>query len=161
MTLDERLDADSLDLIELFDEAGVEFMIVGGHALAANGYPRATQDVDLWVRASPDNAKRVVAALRTFGAPLTSHNVTDEDFAREGTVYQMGLPPRRIDVLTQISGVTFDEAWPERITATLRGRDTAFLGRNALLKNKRATGRTKDLADVEMLEAVASVKSGA
>lgn len=104
------------------------------------------------VRPSPDNAALVVRALLVFGAPLEAHGVTAADFATEGTVYQLGLPPRRIDVLTQISGVSFDEAWDSRLETTVRGRAVPVLGRDALIKNKRAAGREKDLLDVRLLE---------
>lgn len=152
MSIEARLDRDSLELIELLASGGVEFLVVGAHALAVNGYPRATQDLDIWVRPTTANAERIIAALRAFGAPLTQHGVTTADFDRPGTVYQLGLPPRRIDIITEISGVTFDEAWPEHVTAPLGGKPIPFIGRNALMKNKKASGRTKDLADVEMME---------
>lgn len=152
MNLEARLDEDSRDLIALFATHGVEFLVVGAHALAVNGFPRATQDLDLWVKPSPANAERVIAALKAFGAPLNQHGVTQADFDHPGTTYQIGLPPRRIDIISDISGVTFDEAWPEHVTAPLGGRTIPFLGRAALIKNKKATGRLKDLADVEVLE---------
>lgn len=152
MTVEAGLNPDFLDLLAAFHRAGVEFIVVGAHALAANGVVRSTGDLDVWVRPSEENAKRVVAGLRDFGAPLAQHGVSDADFARPGAVYQMGLPPRRIDVLTQISGVEFAEAWAERALLPVQGVEVAFLGRTALLKNKRAAGRTKDLLDVELLE---------
>lgn len=150
MSVEAGLNPDFLDLIGAFSRAGVDFIVVGARALAANGIVRSTGDLDVWVR--PTNAARVVAALRDFEAPLTQHDVNETDFARPGTVYQLGLPPRRIDVLTQISGVEFDEAWPERRSIAIGGAAVAFLGRLALLKNKRAAGRAKDLLDVELLE---------
>jgi hypothetical protein len=94
---------------------------------------------------------RVFSALARFGAPLESAGVTAVDFAQPGAVYQIGLPPRRIDVLTEISGVSFDEAWQSRVTAELDGRVVAFIGRTALLKNKEAAGRPQDIADVVRL----------
>lgn len=152
MSVEAGLNPDFIDLLEAFNRAQVEFMVVGAHALAAHGVPRATGDLDVWVRPSPENASRVVTALTAFGAPLSQHQVTRDDFARPGTVYQMGLPPRRIDVLTQITGVAFDEAWPGRIELDLKDTRVAFLGREALLRNKRAAARPKDLLDVELLE---------
>jgi hypothetical protein len=101
------------------------------------------------VRATPENAERVWSALATFGAPL--HDLSRADLASPGIVFQMGLPPSRIDILTEISGVAFDEAWPRRLIATVSGQSIPFLGREDLLANKRATGRLKDLADVEDL----------
>lgn len=152
MKVEGGLNPDFLDIIEAFSRAGVEFIVVGAHALAAHGIPRATGDLDLWVRPTADNAARVITGLTAFGAPLAQHGVTAADFARAGTVYQLGLPPRRIDVLTQITGVEFDEAWAARVVIPVRTVPVAFLGREALLRNKRAAARPKDLVDVELLE---------
>lgn len=150
MTL-EGLNEDFRDLLVLLADAGVEFVIVGAYALALHGAPRASGDIDLFVRPSGVNAQRVFDALVRFGAPLQSAGVTAADLAQPGTVYQIGLPPRRIDVLTEISGVTFDEAWASRMTAELEGRPVSFIGREALIKNKEATGRLRDAADVARL----------
>jgi hypothetical protein len=150
MTL-EGLNEDFRDLLALLADAGVEFVIVGAYALAFHGAPRASGDIDLFVRPDPDNAARVFGALSRFGAPLESAGVTAADFAQPGVVYQIGLPPRRIDIMTQISGVSFDEAWRSRVQAEVEGRPVAFIGRAALLQNKAATGRPKDAADVSRL----------
>lgn len=147
------LPEDAHDLVVELSARGVEFMVVGGHALAVHGVVRATLDFDVFVRASPDNAVRVFDALRAFGAPLVAHGVEAGDFATPGTVYQLGLPPFRIDVLTQISGVAFEDAWPERVIVRLGEQDVPFLGVEALRVNKRAAGRPKDLADVAALDA--------
>lgn len=152
MSVEAGLNVDFLDLLEALARAQVEFLVVGAHALAAHGIPRATGDLDVWVRPTPENAARVVTALEAFGAPLHAHGVGANDFERPGTVYQMGLPPRRIDVLTQISGVAFDEAWPGRKTVLISGNEIGFLGREAMLRNKRAAGRPKDLLDADQLE---------
>lgn len=152
MSVEAGLNPDFIDLIAAFSRANVEFIVVGAHALAANGIVRSTGDLDLWIRPTRDNASRVVTGLRDFGAPLAQHGVTETDFTLPGTVYQMGLPPRRIDVLTQISGVEFDEAWVERRTVLIGETPVALLGRAALIKNKRAAGRPKDLLDVALLE---------
>ena len=146
------LNEDWSDLLGCFRDGGVDYIIVGAHALAAHGLPRATGDLDVLVRPSDDNAARVYRALARFGAPLEAHHVTEADFATLGVVYQLGLPPRRIDILTQISGVSFDEAWASSIELSVQGQPTRFLGRQALLQNKRAAGRPKDLADVAALE---------
>ena len=153
MTL-EGLNEDFRDLLVLFADAAVEFVVVGAYALAFHGAPRASGDIDIFVRPSIENAQRVVDALRRFGAPLAAAGISDADFAQPGGVYQIGLPPRRIDVMTQISGVTFDEAWNSRATAEVDGRTVAFIGRDALLKNKQAAGRLKDRADVERLRSI-------
>ncbi|HEX9819339.1 MAG TPA: nucleotidyltransferase [Methylomirabilota bacterium] len=150
MTL-EGLNEDFRDLLVLLADAGVEFVIVGAYALAFHGAPRASGDIDLFVRPSAVNAGRVFDALVRFGAPLHSAGVTAADFAQPGAVYQIGLPPRRIDLLTEISGVTFDEAWASRSTAEVDGRTVSFIGREALIKNKEASGRLKDAADVARL----------
>ncbi len=150
MTLD-GLNDDFRDLVIQLADANVEFVIVGAFALAFHGAPRASGDIDIFVRPSAENASRVHQALLQFGAPLQSHGVTAADFAREGSVYQIGLPPRRIDVLTKISGVTFEEAWASRAAAEVEGRNIPIIGRDAFLKNKACAGRPKDIADVARL----------
>lgn len=151
MRLD-SLNEDFQDVLRLFADGGVEFVVVGAYALAFHGVPRASGDIDLFVRPTFDNARRVYGALAQFGAPLAAARVTAEDFTREGMVYQIGLPPRRIDVLTQISGVTFDEAWTTRASDLLDGRTIPFIGREEFVRNKQAAGRPKDLADVARLK---------
>ena len=146
---------DFRDLFAAFHRAGVDFVLVGAYALARHGYVRATLDLDVLVRPTATNAERVVAALADFGAPLAAHGVGVEDFARPGTVYQLGLPPRRIDVLTEISGVGFEEAWRTRIAFEVDGVSLAVLGRAELIRNKRASDRPKDRLDVEQLERLA------
>ena len=143
---------DFADIVRALIRAEAEFLIVGAHALALHGIPRATGDLDILVRPTPENANKVWAALVDFGVPVQAHGVTAADFEVAGNVYQLGLPPRRIDLLTSITGVGFDEAWEGRETATMHGLDVAFLGREGLLRNKRATARPKDLADAEVLE---------
>jgi len=150
MTL-EGLNEDFREFLILLADAAVDFVIVGAYALAFHGAPRASGDIDLFVRPTPANAQRVYDALARFGPPLEAAGVTAADFTQPGAVYQIGLPPRRIDVLTEISGLTFDEAWASRITAEIDGRTVSFIGREALLKNKEASGRPKDVADVARL----------
>ena len=132
-------------------DAGVEFVVVGAYALSFHGAPRASGHIDIFVRPSPDNAARVWAALLAFGAPLSAAGVVQADFEKPGLVYQIGLPPRRVDVLTSISGVSFDEAWGSREPATVEGRTIHFIGRDMFLRNKLAAGRPKDLADAARL----------
>ena len=143
------LNEDFLDMIDALSGAGVEFLVVGAHALAAHGLPRATGDLDLLVRADPDNAARVYAALEDFGAPVEAHGVKPEDFERPESVYQIGLSPRRVDLLTSISGVSFDEAWADKLEVVVAGRRVFVIGRP--VANKQATGRPRDLLDVEEL----------
>jgi hypothetical protein len=146
-----ELNEDFVDALRCLQSAAVEFVVVGAHALAAHGIARATGDIDIFVRPSVENAARVMQALTEFGAPLAAHQVNERDFTVAGTVYQIGLPPRRIDLLTEISGVSFDEAWSSRIAADVGGMQLAFLGREALIKNKLAAGRDKDLVDARAL----------
>jgi hypothetical protein len=146
------LNEDFRDLLAAMVEEGVEFVIVGAYALALHGVPRYTGDLDVFVRPTPENADRVFASLRRFGAPVQAAGVSPQDFATPGLVYQIGLPPRRIDILTEISGVAFDEAWATREATDLDGRVVYFIGKNEFLRNKRATGRAKDLADAERLK---------
>jgi hypothetical protein len=152
MTTLDGLNPDFRDLLVLFADGGVEFVIVGAYALAFHGAPRASGDIDLLVRPTAANAARVFDALLRFGAPVEAAGVTAADFARRGVVYQIGLPPRRIDIMTEISGVSFDEVWAARVTAEIDGRAVGVIGRASLLENKRAAGRPKDLADLARLE---------
>jgi hypothetical protein len=143
------MNPDFVDLLRAFAAADVRFLVVGAYALALHGRPRATGDLDIWVEASPDNAPRIMRALAAFGAPL--RDVSEADFSREGIVYQIGLPPGRIDILTQLTGVTFDEAWPDRVRGRFGDIDVDFIGRDAFVRNKKATGRARDLGDIEGL----------
>ncbi|MEM1116677.1 MAG: hypothetical protein AAF594_10370 [Bacteroidota bacterium] len=138
-------------MLSAFSEAGVEYLLVGAYALAAHGYVRATGDLDLWVRPEADNAARVLDALGRFGAPTSG--LAAEDFREPEVVLQIGVPPRRIDVLTSIDGVTFDEAWPKRREVEVEGLRVPVIGRDHLIQNKAATGRPRDLSDIEGLRA--------
>ena len=144
------MNQDFLDLLRAFAAHDVRFLIVGAYALAIHGRPRATGDLDVWIDATDDNAARVYAALRSFGAPLG--DVSEQDFARPGIVYQIGVVPGRIDILTQLSGLVFDEAWPTRLRGVFGSLDVDFIGRDAFIRNKLATGRAKDRIDVQSLE---------
>jgi len=142
---------DFRDLLAALTASGVRFLVVGAHALAAHGVPRVTGDLDLWVASSPVNASSVWRALADFGAPLATLDVTERDFCTPDRVVQLGLPPYRIDLMTSISGVAFEEAWEGRLPGTLFGVPVSFLGRDAFILNKRASGRPKDLADIRSL----------
>ncbi len=144
------MNRDFRDLLAEFNAQNVEFLIVGAHALAAHGHVRATEDLDVWVRPDVENAKRVLKALAAFGAPL--HDLTEGDLATPGVVFQIGVAPIRIDVLTAIDGVEFNEAWASRLVTTFADQPAAVLSKEHMIKNKRAAGRTQDLADVERLE---------
>lgn len=141
---------DFLDLLREFASAEVRSLVVGGYAVGAHGHPRATKDLDVWVDASPDNAPRVIAALRAFGAPLMGLSVADLSAPGKGLI--IGVPPMRIDIITAIDGITFEQAWPHRVLLRLDTVETYVIGRDDLLTNKRASGRAQDLADVEALE---------
>lgn len=141
------------DFVEMLSElcaAGVEFLIVGAHALAAHGVVRATGDLDLWVRPSRENAQRVLAALEKFGAPL--FDLTIDDLTRPDTVFQIGMPPSRVDILSGVSGVEFEHAWVRRTPLRIEGLAVAVLSRQDFIANKRAAGRPKDLLDLALLE---------
>lgn len=148
----DQWNSDFLDLIDTFAGEGGEYVVVGAFALAQHGLPRATGAINFLIRPSEKNALRVYRALTRFGAMLSAASVTPADFTQPGTVYQIVVVPRRIDILTQLSGVTFDEAWASRIERVVDDRAVPFIGLQALLKNKRATGRAKDAVDADALE---------
>jgi hypothetical protein len=130
--------------------AGADFLVVGAHALAAHGLPRATGDIDIWVQPTKENADRVWQAIESFGAP--NRNLARDDLYTPNTVFQIGVEPQRIDILTSIDGVEFAEAWQDRKQTTVDGITFFVIGRDMLLKNKKAAGRPKDLADAAWLE---------
>jgi hypothetical protein len=138
-------------LIELAD-AGAEFVVLGGHAVAFHGHPRATKDLDVLVRSTPENAGKVYRALTSFGAPLSSFQVSEADFSTYDGVLQIGLPPLRIDILNRADGITFEAAVAAGDTFELEGRHIPVIGLDALLANKRAAARAQDVADVTALE---------
>jgi len=144
------LNRDFRDLLAVFNDHGVEYLVVGAHALAAHGHVRATKDLDIWIRPDPSNARRVLDSLRAFGAPLK--DLTQSDLFQPGLVFQIGVPPVRIDIVTAIDGVDFGDAWPARINTRFGDQPTAVLSREHLIQNKRAAGRAQDLADLEWLE---------
>jgi len=141
---------DFRDLLAEFNAHGVEYLIVGAHALAAHGLVRATKDLDIWVRPDSSNAPRVLNALRAFGAPL--QDLAAEDFVKAGLVFQIGVAPVRVDVVTSITGVEFEEAWASRFRTRFADQPAAVLSRHCLILNKRASGRKQDLADLEWLQ---------
>jgi hypothetical protein len=144
------MNQDFVDLLRAFGAADVRYLIVGAYALARHGRPRATADLDVWVEATPQNAPRIMRALSAFGAPL--QEIREDDFTHPGVVFQIGVPPGRIDIVTELTGVTFAEAWPEREPGRFGDLTVDYIGRAAFVRNKRATGRAKDLGDLEGLE---------
>lgn len=144
------MNQDFLDLLSAFNAGEVLYLIVGAYAVGVHGHPRATKDLDVWIEASPANAARVMNALRVFGAPLG--DLEARDLETPGTGFMMGKPPARIDVLTQIDGVRFEEVAPRAIEASFDGVPARVIGLEDLLANKRAAGRIQDLADIRALE---------
>jgi hypothetical protein len=144
------MNQDFVDLLRAFVAHDVRFLVVGAYALALHGRPRATGDLDVWVDATPENARRVMRALAAFGAPLDE--LSEADLSCPGVVFQLGVAPCRIDILTELTGLTFEEAWPGRLRHPFGDVQVDFIGREPFIRNKRATGRAKDLGDIEGME---------
>jgi len=151
-----KLSRDVREFISLLNSHGVEYLVVGGYAVAYHGHPRLTGGIDFWVRPSEDNARRLLAVLDASG--FAGLGIGLGDLVTPGKVVQLGLPPNRIDLVTAIAGVDFDAAWSNLIAAQLDGLAVAVVGYADLLKNKRAVGRARDLADVEEIESVAAAR---
>jgi hypothetical protein len=148
---------DFRDLLSALCAADARFLVVGAYAVGVHGHPRATKDLDVWVEASPENAAKVLRALREFGAPLG--DLTQQDLEVPGTGFRMGEPPARIEILTTIDAVRFEDAWPKRLEAEFSaGLKCPVIGLADLLVNKRAAARPQDVADVTALERLAEAK---
>lgn len=143
------LNPDYRDMLSAFDDAGVEYLVVGAYALAVHGHPRATGDLDLWIRPEPSNAERVLRALDVFGAPLSK--IERADLTSPGLVFQIGVSPRRIDLLTSIEGVDFTEAYEDRFDVEIEGIVVPTLSREHLIQNKKVLDRPQDRADLARL----------
>ena len=143
----------------MLNSHNVEYVVVGGHAVAFHGHPRFTGDIDFLIRTTPENVSRVLAVLDAFG--FGNLGIVERDLLDRGRILQLGQPPNRIDVLTSISGVDFDSAWEQRVQTLMDDQPVALLGWTELIQNKRAAGRQKDLADLEKLLAVAKRKNDA
>ena len=152
-----KLDKNLREFIALLNSRRVEYLVVGGHAVAFHGYPRFTGDIDFFVAVSPATAEKLINVLDAFG--FGGIGITKEDFLQSGSVVQLGFPPNRIDLVTGIEAVSFGEAWDTRIAAELDGLPVHFIARDLLVKNKRAAGRTKDIADAEAIEGMDSTPS--
>jgi hypothetical protein len=152
------LNEDYRDMLHVLSEEKVRFILVGAYALAAHGYPRATMDIDIWVLPSAENADAVLPALSRFGAPL--HNLTKEDLLKEGTIFQIGVAPRRIDIITTASGLQFETTYKNSISLNIEGIEVRIPSIDDLILNKRAIGGTKDLADAEALEYLKNSEQG-
>lgn len=140
---------DFRELLALFNAHHVEYLIVGGYALAFHGAPRFTGDLDILVKPDAANAERILTALKVFG--FAAMGLTQSDFESPDQVVQLGVPPVRIDLITSLTGVSWDEAWAGRTAGNYGDIPVYFIGREQFIANKRVTGRTKDLADLEML----------
>jgi len=146
------MNRDFRDIVEQLLGAHARFLIVGAHALAVHGVARATADLDIWIAISDDNVDRVWKALTAFGAPLADLGIQKTDFLRVDVVAQLGMPPFRIDIMTGISGVEFEQAWSDRLEVPFGNlAKVPVIGRAAFVQNKRASGRSRDLADLESL----------
>jgi hypothetical protein len=148
------LNKDYKEMLQLLIDEKVKFLLVGAYALAAHGYPRATMDIDIWVMPSPNNIQSVLRVLKRFGAPL--HGLSQSDLQKPDTVFQIGVAPRRIDIITGASGLQFESAFANSIETEIEGLTLNIPSIADLIRNKRASGRTKDLADVEALEKLQS-----
>ena len=144
------MNSDFRDLLFAFNAHGVEYLVVGAYAMAAYGRIRATGDIDVWVRPTASNAKQAIRALSEFGAPL--HDLREADLCQPEVVFQIGVAPVRIDILTSIEGVDFEDAWQARFSTRFADQAVAVLSEAHLIANKRTAGRAQDLADVEWLE---------
>ena len=150
------LNDDYKEMMQCLSEENVKFLLVGAYALAVHGFPRATRDIDFFVWATPENAASLMRALVRFGAPV--EGISEADFASEGVIFQIGNSPRRIDIITRIDGVGFEQAYANRETFSIENLDVPVISLEDLIANKRATGRTQDLADVERLESQLNAK---
>jgi len=144
-----NLQKDLREFVELLNELDVHFLVVGAFAVAYHGYPRYTADIDLFVDNSEENAERLLKAINQFG--FGSVGLTKEDFQQNDQVVQLGVAPNRLDLMTHISGVTFADAWDSREFGDIGGLRVPFISREILKRNKAASGRTQDLADLEHL----------
>ena len=144
------LNPDFRDMLSALSDEGVEFMLVGAYAMAVHGYPRATGDLDIWIRRSDANAERVWRALKRFKAPM--RQLVVDDLKTPDVVFQIGVAPCRIDILTAIDGIEFEDAWPRRKEVEIEGQRFGVLGRDDLVRNKKACGRPKDQADAAWLQ---------
>lgn len=139
------------ELLQLLNDCQVEYLIVGGYAVMRYSEPRFTKDLDIWVGHSTENSRRVFAALARFGAPLRTDGVTEETFSAEQTIYQIGVQPIRVDILTSISGCHFPDAWSRRVAGVMFGVPVNFISLSDLIVNKRASGRNSDLQHLGLL----------
>ena len=146
------VNSDFTDLLNLFNDNNVKYLVIGGYAFIQYAEPRYTKDLDLWINTDAVNATAVFRALRDFGAPLA--DMTEQDFAEEGYFYQMGVPPVRVDILMGIPGIDFESAWANRVEVDFDGLSVSFISKEDLITAKRASGRPQDLSDADLLDTV-------
>ncbi|MFO8053098.1 MAG: hypothetical protein R6U54_03965 [Candidatus Omnitrophota bacterium] len=144
------LNKDYKEILQILLNNEVQFLIVGAYAMGAYGYPRATGDFDIWVKTSAENSKKIYKSLSDFGSPLK--DITENTFTEEGIVFQIGVAPRRIDIITHIDGVNFQEAYKTRKNIKIEGLNIPFISEDDLIKNKQSTGRPKDKLDANNLK---------
>ena len=144
------MNADYIDMLKCLNKAGVDYILVGGWAVNMYGYIRATVDLDIWILADAENARKVYAALVEFGAPVAE--MKPDDFAEYGMIFQIGVAPCRVDIISKISGVSYADAVNRAVPKTIDGVPVRIISLDDLIANKKASGRTKDIADVEVLE---------
>ena len=147
--MDLELPLDFKEFLSLLNDQGVEYLLIGGYAVGYYGYPRATNDLEIWVAIDPNNAERIVEALRKFGFDMVE--LSASLFLQDENIIRMGIPPMRIEIITAISGVSFDECYAERVTDTIEGIEVNLISLSHLKVNKKASGRFKDLDDLEHL----------
>jgi hypothetical protein len=143
------VNSDFSDLLKLFNDNNVRYLVIGGYALIQYAEPRYTKDLDLWISTDTNNAAAVYRALKTFGAPLT--DLTEDDFSEEGYIYQMGIPPVRVDILMGIPGGEFEQSWRNRNEVDFGGLVVPFISKDDLIELKKASGRPQELLDVDLL----------
>jgi len=143
------LNEDYKEILQIFIDNKVEFLVVGAYALGVYGWPHATGDIDLWVMASPQNSRNVYNSLAQFGAPM--EQISEKTFCEQGLIFQIGVAPRRIDIITKIDGVDFQQAWAARQEFIIDGLKVPFISKQDLIKNKESTGREKDMLDAKQL----------
>ncbi|MFH1941698.1 MAG: hypothetical protein ABIL68_06300 [bacterium] len=146
------INQDFKDLFRIFNECGVRYLVVGAYAVVYYTEPRYTKDLDIWVETTPENAKRVWEALQQFGAPLI--DVTEKDFCNREIVYQIGVEPNRIDIMTDITGIRFSDAWKNRVKSKYEGESIYVLGIDDLIRAKKKAGRLQDELDLQLLEKI-------
>ena len=144
------LNSDYRDILHILSERKVKFILVGAYAMAAHGYPRSTMDIDIWIMPDPQNANMVLKALEDFGAPI--NNLSADDLQKEDLIFQIGVAPRRIDIITSVDGLKFEDAFFRSQLVEIDAVPVHILSVSDLIINKRSTGRLKDLADAEILE---------